>query len=160
MPSSIKNSYVPITEINKLLIFCHTFFIIFVWSFLCYFPFSFYHHFCIYCCLVAKSCLTLCNPMAQEAPLSIHRIFQARILDWVAISFSRGSSWPRYQTQVSSFAGEFFNAKPPGKSPTHTLSVYIPLKNALKRAADCKSEGEIAENVWEQELKMEVAHKV
>ena len=48
------------------------------------------------CCLVAKSCLTLCNPwtIALQAPLSM-AIFQARVLEWVVISFSRGSSWPR-----------------------------------------------------------------
>ena len=42
-------------------------------------------------CLIAKSCLTLWNPMNCSLP----GIFQARILEWVAISFSRGSSWPR-----------------------------------------------------------------
>ena len=39
---------------------------------------------------------------------SVHRILQAWILEWVAISFSRGSSWPRDQTQVSCIAGGFF----------------------------------------------------
>ena len=39
---------------------------------------------------------------------SIHGILQARILEWVAISFFRGSSWPRDQTQVSCIAGRFF----------------------------------------------------
>ena len=43
---------------------------------------------------------------AQQAP--IHEIIQARILVWVAISFSRGSSWPRDRTQVSCIAGKFF----------------------------------------------------
>ena len=38
----------------------------------------------------------------------IHGIFQARLLEWVAISFSRGSSWPRNQTQVSCIAGRRF----------------------------------------------------
>ena len=53
-------------------------------------------------CLVAKSCPTLCNPMDYSPPgSSVHGIFQARILEWVAISFSRGSSWPRDQTCVS-----------------------------------------------------------
>ena len=42
------------------------------------------------CCLVAKSCLTLCNPMDCRLPgSSIHGIFQARILEWVTISFFR-----------------------------------------------------------------------
>ena len=39
---------------------------------------------------------------------SVHGILQARVLEWAAISFSRGSSWPREQTQVSSFADRFF----------------------------------------------------
>ena len=42
---------------------------------------------------VAQSCLTLCNPMDCSLPgSSVHRIFKARILEWVAISSSRGSS--------------------------------------------------------------------
>ena len=47
-------------------------------------------------CLVAKSSLTLCNPM-DYSPLgsSVHGISQARMLEWVAISFPRGSSQPR-----------------------------------------------------------------
>ena len=46
---------------------------------------------------VAQSCLTLCNPMDY----TVHRILQARILEWVAFLFSRGSSKHRDQTQVS-----------------------------------------------------------
>ena len=48
------------------------------------------------CCLVAQSCPTLCHPMDCSPPgFSVHGILQARILEWVAISFSRGSSRPR-----------------------------------------------------------------
>ena len=56
-----------------------------------------------YCvCSVAKLCLTLCNPVDCHPPgSSVHGIFQARILEWVAISSSRGSSGPRDQTHVS-----------------------------------------------------------
>ena len=47
-------------------------------------------------CSDAKSLLTLCDPMDCNPPRSpVHRISQARILGWIAISFSRGSSWPR-----------------------------------------------------------------
>ena len=50
-------------------------------------------------CLVAKSCLTLCNPMDCSPPgSSAHGISQARILEGVAISFSRGSSPSRDRT--------------------------------------------------------------
>ena len=60
--------------------------------------------------LVAQSCLTLCNPMDGSPPVSsVHGILQARILEWVAISFSRGSSRPRDRTQVSHIAGRRFN---------------------------------------------------
>ena len=55
---------------------------------------------------VAQCCPTLRNPMDCSPPgFSVHGIFQARILEWVAISFSRGSSWPWDQTQVSCIAG-------------------------------------------------------
>ena len=53
---------------------------------------------------VAQSCLTLCNPII------IHGILQARILEWVAVPFSRVSSQPRDQTQVSCIAGGFFTS--------------------------------------------------
>ena len=50
----------------------------------------------------AQSCPTLCNPMDCSPPSSsVHGIFQAILLEWIAISFSRGSSRPRDQTQVS-----------------------------------------------------------
>ena len=59
---------------------------------------------------VAQSCPTLCNPMDCSLPgFSIHGILQARILEWVTISFSRGSSWPRDQTRVSRIGGRCFN---------------------------------------------------
>ena len=59
--------------------------------------------------LVAQLCLTLCNLM-DASPLgsSVYGILQARILEWVAISFSRGSSQPMDQTWVSCIAGGFF----------------------------------------------------
>ena len=58
---------------------------------------------------VAQSCLTLCDPMDYSLPRSsVHGILQARILEWVAISFSRGSSRPRDQTQVSRIVGRCF----------------------------------------------------
>ena len=49
-----------------------------------------------------------------QAPLSMG-FSQARILEWVAIPFSRGSSWPRDQTHISCLAGKFFTTEPPGK---------------------------------------------
>ena len=55
---------------------------------------------------VAQSCLTLCDPMDCSLPgSSTHGIFQARVLEWVAISFSRGSSWFEDWARVSGIAG-------------------------------------------------------
>ena len=51
----------------------------------------------------------LCDPMGYSPPnFSVCGIFQARILEWLAFPFSRRSSWPRDQTQVSCIAGGFF----------------------------------------------------
>ena len=58
---------------------------------------------------VAQSCLTLCNPMDCSLPgSSVCGIFQARILEWVAIAFSRRSSQPRDWTRVSWIVGRRF----------------------------------------------------
>ena len=59
---------------------------------------------------VAQSCPILCDPMDCSLPSSsVHGILQAIILEWVAISFSRGSSQPRDGTQVCRIAGRHFN---------------------------------------------------
>ena len=55
---------------------------------------------------VAQSCPTLCDPMEY----TVHGILQARILEWVAFPFSRGSSQPRDRTQVSWIADRFFTS--------------------------------------------------
>ena len=81
-----------------------------------------------------KSCPTLCNPMDYSPPgSSVHEILQARILEWVAIFFSRGSCQPRDQTRVSCIAGGFFTIEPPGhlrqrhsdKSETKTVHYHL-----------------------------------
>ena len=59
---------------------------------------------------VTQSCPTLCDPMdCSLLGFSIHGIFQAKVLEWVAISFSKGSSRPRHRTQVSHIPGRRFN---------------------------------------------------
>ena len=59
--------------------------------------------------VVTQSCLTLFNPMGWSPPGSlVHGILQTRILEWVSVSFSRGSSQPRNWTQVSCVAGGVF----------------------------------------------------
>ena len=58
---------------------------------------------------IAQSCLTLHDPMDCSLPgSSVHGIFQARVLEWVAVFFSRRSSQSRDQTQVSHIAGRRF----------------------------------------------------
>ena len=80
------------------------------------------------CCLFTKSCPTFCDPMDCSSPgSSVHGISQARILEWIAISSSTGSSQPRDQTQVSCLAGRFFTTEPPGKPHEACLSCVLPL---------------------------------
>ena len=64
------------------------------------------NHTCLVCMLNRFSCVRLCDPIDCSPPASsVHGILQARILEWVAIPFSRGSSWSRDQTWVSCIAG-------------------------------------------------------
>ena len=90
-------------------------------------------------CPVAQSCLTLCIPM-DCSPLgsSVHGILQARILEWVAMPSSRGSSQPRdgpRNSCISCTAGRFFTAELPGKPPVQhcfsaaksCLTLYDPM---------------------------------
>ena len=82
---------------------------------------------------VAQSCLTLCDPMDGSLPGSaVHGIFQARILEWTAISFSRGSSQPRDQTQVSCIADRRFTiwaTRQPFPSPVDLPDPGIKLRS-------------------------------
>ena len=65
---------------------------------------------------VAQSCLTLCDPTDCSMPgSSVHGLLQSRILEWVAVPFSRQSSQPRDRTQVSHIEGESVLSEPPGK---------------------------------------------
>ena len=74
-----------------------------------YFAFSDFFHSVWKESEVSQSCLTLSDPMdCSLSGFSVHRIFQARILEWVAISFSRRSSWPRDWTRVSHVVGRRF----------------------------------------------------
>ena len=74
---------------------------------------------CLLSCEVTQSRLTLCDPMdcSLSGP-SLHGIFQAKVLEWIAISFSRGSCWPRNWTWLSRVAGRWFTIwatrDPPG----------------------------------------------
>ena len=59
---------------------------------------------------VAQSCSLFATPWTMQS-----RILQPRILEWVAVAFSRGSSQPRNQTQVSRVVDGFFTTEPPGR---------------------------------------------
>ena len=67
--------------------------------------------------LAAQSCLILCDPINCSPPGSfVHGILQARILEWATIPFSRESSRPRDQTQVSRTSADSLPSEPPGKT--------------------------------------------
>ena len=103
---------------------------------------------------VAQSCPTLCDPMDCSLPCSsIHEIFQARVLEWIAISFSRGPSWPRDRTRVSCIVGRRFTVwatrevrytyipsrlnLPPVSSPAHpSRLIQSPCLSFLSHAAN------------------------
>ena len=79
---------------------------------------------CVPVCVHAKSlqsCQTLCNPMDCSLPISIFGILQARKLEWVAMPSSRGSSWPREHTHISSVSSAlsrgYFTNVPSEKLP-------------------------------------------
>ena len=74
-------------------------------------------------CLVAQSCPTLCTLLECSPPgLSVHGVSQARTLEWVAISFSRGSSWLRNWTRVFCIAGGFFTSWATRETPQQSYS--------------------------------------
>ena len=106
-------------------------------------------HFCV--CLVAQLYTTLCNPMDCSLPhSSVHGIFQASLLEQVAISYSKGSFWPRDQTHVScphllrvlsfsfwhfcfsdSQAAGFWSAKAPCGCPLWSyLHIFLPFPSS------------------------------
>ena len=91
---------------------------------LLFFLFLPHHASCVHACLYAQllqSFSTLCDPMDHSPPgSSVHRIFQARILEWVVMSSSRGSSQPRDQTGVSlssALQADSCTVEPQGRPP-------------------------------------------
>ena len=80
--------------------------------------------------LVIQSCLTLCDPTDCSPPgSSVHGILKARILEWVAIPSSRGSSQPRDRTQVSCIADSVLSE--PLRKPCKAI-VIIKKKKKLR----------------------------
>ena len=115
--------------------------------------------------LVIKSCATFCNPMDCSLPGSpVHGISQARILEWVAISFFRGSSRPTDQTHISCVScieGRFFYLWVTGEAQhlcciiIFKISLYLPycsfeasqvvlvVKNLPANAGDVRNVGSL-----------------
>ena len=100
--------------------------------------------------LVSQLCLTLCDPMDCSLPgFSVHGILQARILEWIAIPFFRGFSWPRNQTQVSCLAGRFFTIWATREALKGWEQVLNPVtsilirrrENTQKQRRPCEDEG-------------------
>ena len=92
---------------------------------------------CVLCvCLVTQSCLTLCDPMDCSPPgSSVHGILQAKILEWVAMPFSRGSSQPRDRTQVSCFGRWVpYRLSHQGRPPSVLTLHHTPLRVQLRAA--------------------------
>ena len=80
---------------------------------------------CCYC-LVVKLCPTLRDPVDCTPQVSsVHGISQARILEWVAVSFSRASSQSRDWTSISCSAGGFFTTEPPVKSKKEMVKLEV-----------------------------------
>ena len=76
---------------------------------------------------VAQSCLTLCDPVDCSPPgSSVHGILQARILDWVAISFSRVSSQPGIEPTSPALAGGFFTTSTTREAPFQSEGILKP----------------------------------
>ena len=90
---------------------------------------------------VAQSCPTLCDPMDCSLPCSsVHGIFQTRVLEWIAISFSRGSSQPRDRTWVSRIeVCTLHNSK----CTTQWLFIYLHFPGGSDGKESACSEGEL-----------------
>ena len=75
---------------------------------------------------VAQSFPTLCDPVDCSLPgPSLHRILQARVLEWGAISFSRGSSQPGIEPGSPAFQADALTSEPPGKPVDDHVTLKI-----------------------------------
>ena len=93
---------------------------------------------------VTQSCLTLCDPMDCSLPgSSVHGIFQARILEWVAISFSRGSFQPRDRNCVAyiSCIGRWILYYCTAWEAHFFLHLVERWRDGIKTAAQCRTQG-------------------
>ena len=100
---------------------------------------------CVYVCSVAQSCLTLCDLMNYSPPGCI---FQARILKWVAIAYSRGFSQPKDQTCISCIVRQILYHSAHLESPCNSIffirnlllvfvSIFFSISTFLFRVSTC-----------------------
>ena len=90
---------------------------------------------------ITMSCPTLCAPTDCSLPgSSVHGVSQARILEWVVISSSQGSSWSRDRTHISCFAGRFFTTELPGKTSRgfYQVPTVIAITLRIKWDTECR----------------------
>ena len=88
--------------------------------------------------LLAQSGPTVCHPMDCSPPgSSVHGILQARILEWVTMPFSRGSSWPRDRTRGSCLAGRFFTIW--ATRETKWIRLWILCYHSMGKESACNS---------------------
>ena len=101
--------------------------------------------------LVIQLCPTLCGPMGYSLPgSSVPGILQARILEWVAIPFSRGSSQPRNRIRVSCMAGRFFTIWATREELSLSLRTDEPICRAVIETQTWRT------NLWKQQGKERV----
>ena len=104
---------------------------------------------------VAQSCLTLCDPMDCSLPgFSIHGIFQARILEWVAISFSRRSSNPGIKPRFPALQADALPSEPLGNNGMTNLDSIIKTQRLYfaNKGPSSQSYGFSSIHVWMWEL--------
>ena len=98
---------------------------------------------------VVQSCPTLCNPVdCTVSGASVHGILQARILEWVAVPFSRGSSQPRDGTQVSCIAGGFFTLWTTKKKESEVAQSCLTLCDPM----DCSPPGSFIHGILQARI--------
>ena len=103
---------------------------------------------CCCCSLVTKPCPTLCDPMDWSPPgSSVHEISQARILKWVAIFSSRGSSRPRDRTCVSCTASRFFYHWTTWEFPAPQIKL-----NSIREPTTLSLDSLAESNTWAAEM--------
>ena len=96
----------------------------------------------IFSSVQSLSCVRLCDPMDCSLPgSSVHGIFQEIVLEWIAISFSRGSSWPRDRTRVSCIVDRHFTiwaTREVTKESWVLKNWTVVLEKTLESPLDCK----------------------